>query len=302
MPPLTAASQTLYGSTLVGGEDGDLRSLRAWINTMYPTADILLQRDSSRRSKPWFFLEHVDDKFQDRGRGWHDQLRTWKIHLVSEGPQQGSPATPATLHGTRRVLDMIVARLTTERVVPRYAYNLTYPPPRASYIATGGTFPGGAHRFGITAIDWEGRETLLSEPELALTVSNGTTRIFLQVPNWPTQQPLAHLYWVWHRVGATDPWAPIGSVAPVVNQRYSTEIEVGPALTPVARDPLPTECRLRLGYLKVQDAQATMSESFLDDNAFHGFVTLRALSRSYHVRPVAPPLNGIATAINMEVV
>lgn len=275
----------------------DLRSWRSWLNAMYPQAVIHVQRNTARIGKPWFYLEIVDERMLDRGRAYHDMIRTMHLHLVSEGAVEGQAAAPESFWKTREVLDHLCQRLNEERVVPAYLFGHHYPLPVATFrdvYAGVAQYPIGAAQYAVSAVNSNGEETLPSAP---LDVANTTAgkRLFLVISDWPRSGAIATHYRVYFRRTSSDPWvnilyASVGQArrrgVAVINRTQTTEIEIPltsltAGIPNLNHDP-PQTSRVRYGHLKVQDASVSMTESSLIDDAFHGFVKVRYASHSSH--------------------
>lgn len=279
----------------------DLRSLRSWLNAIYPSATIHVQRNTARIGKPWFYVEIVDERMLDRGRAYHDMVRTAHLHLISEGAVEGQAAAPETFWRTRDVLDHLCERLNEERVVPAYLFSHRYPMPAATFrdVYAGVTqYPIGAGQYAVSAVNSSGEETLPSAPLDVVNTTPGK-RLFLIVSDWPRSGAIATHYRVYFRRTSSDPWVnilyvPVGQArrngVAIVNRTQTTEIEVPLTsltanLPNLDHDP-PQTSRVRYGHLKVQEASVTMTESTLIDDAFHGFLKIKYSSHSpHHFRP-----------------
>lgn len=249
---------------------------------MYPDSAIHVQRNIARTDKPYFYIEHVSDQFTDRGKNYHDVLRTLRIHLITEGAVVNSP-TSDVYWKTREVLSFLQDRLLQERVIPHYFYNLHYPS-AATTLRSGGAFPAGERQFAVSAITNTG-ETLPSMPINA--VIPASKRLIVLAGNWPTQNPIASSYRVYSRLVSTDPWTcvkeqNISLRDGTLQGNSTTEIEIT-SLSDLGHA-APTTCRVRHGYMKVQEATMTLTESVMLDDAFHGYVQIKAFCHSYHPR------------------
>ena len=276
----------------------DIRSLRTWLNSMYPDAPIHLQRNAAKIGKPYFYLEHVDDRFTDRGRGWHDVLRTFNIHLVTEGNHVNSP-TSDIYWKTREVLDYLQNRLLEERVVQHYFYNLAYPTPGVT-LRAGGSFTPGTRDFAVTALCGD-QQTLIS-PHVTINVTS-SKKVFVLVPHWPTQNPIADSYRVWTRVNSAASWICVkeGALAlqdGTIQGASSTELQVT-SLTNLNRT-LSTTCRIPHGGMKVQEAAVTLTESIMLEDAFHGALRFKMFCHSYHHRPGTSILSDVAVSTTIN--
>lgn len=283
----------------------DLRSLRSWIGSMYPDAVIHIQRNTARIGKPWFFIEQSDERYQDRGSGYHEYLRTFLIHLVSEGVEN-TPA-PEMLWKTRGVLDYICEEAVTKRVIPAYLYNTPYPRPQVT-TRTGTTIAAGTHRFAVTVTTTDGQESMLS-PEVVATVAAPKRSVVLLVPIWQPGYGAIRYVRVYYRDTATANWRNILLVdratqtSPVViipdSPTHTLEVPI-PALNVDLQHDAPQTSRLRNGFLKVQEASVQVSESTMLDDMHHGFVRLRLLSRSHHTRRPASTITQITTSATIS--
>jgi hypothetical protein len=250
---------------------------------MYPDSAIHVQRNAARTDKPYFYLEHINDQYTDRGRNYHDVLRTMRIHLITEGNAVNSP-TSDVYWRTREVLDFLANRLQEERVIPHYFYNLVYPSVAVT-LRSGGSFPSGTRQFAITALTSGGDESLLSMP-VNYDVPGGK-RLIVLAGNWPSQSPFASAYRVYTRESAGQSWTCVAEQSiwlrdGTLQGNSTTEIEIT-SLSSLGHTP-PTTCRIRHGYMKVQEATMNITESMMLEDAFHGYVQLKALCHSYHRR------------------
>lgn len=276
----------------------DVRSLRSWLNAAYPDAVIHVQRNLVDSGKPYFFIEHVEERFVDRGRGYHDVLRTFRIHLMSKGASAQAPA-PDIYWKTREVLDYILDRCLEERVIPSYQYNLVYPTPTAT-VRSGGSMNPGAYQFAVTSVNDQDDESLLSLPS-SVTVAVPNRDIYVLIPNWPNGSPLGSKYRVYYRPNANTAWAAVKEVPVSVTATtaFTTEARVTSVAAIDAQQP-PTTSRMRHGFLKIQEATMMLNESIMVDDEFRGFVQIKALSHSYHRRATAATMSDveISTTIN----
>lgn len=283
----------------------DLRSLRSWLGSMYPEAVIHIQRNTSRIGKPWFLIEQVDERYRDRGVGFHEYERTFHLHLVSEGAE-GTPA-PEILWKTRGVLDYICDEAVTKRVIPAYLYNTPYPRPQVT-ARTGTTIAAGTHRFAVTVTTTDGQESMLS-PEVVATVAAPKRDVALLVPIWQPGYGAVRYVRVYYRATATADWRNILLVdratqtTPVViipdSPTHTLEVPVAALNVDLQHDP-PQTSRLRNGFLKVIEASVRMSESTILDDAHHGMVRLRVSSRTHHTRQPAATINQITTSATIS--
>ena len=285
----------------------DLRSIRSWINGIYPDAVIHVQRNTARIGKPWFYLEMIDERMQDRGRGYHDMMRTASLHLITEGAAEGVGPAPEFFWRTREVLDHLCDRLNQDRVIPAYLFNLHYQAPMATF-RSGGTYPIGAAQYAVSAVNSNGVESLPSMPINVVSTEAGK-RLFLVIADWPRGASLAVEYRIYFRATQSEPWTNIllverGSArrhgVTVINRTKTTEVEI--PLTSLTQnvpnlehDP-PQGSRQRYGSLKVQEASLSMSESTMLDDAFHGFIKIKYASHSPHVFQPSPIILGSATS------
>src|SRR4051812_37911198 len=96
----------------------DMRSVRSWLNQMYPNVPILVQRNAQKTKKSFFFLQDAREKFEDQGSAFFSTNRTIHMHLVTEGPSIKNPGSTDAFWKTTQVLNFLRDRLLRERVIP----------------------------------------------------------------------------------------------------------------------------------------------------------------------------------------
>jgi hypothetical protein len=272
---------------------------------MYPDAVIHVQRNVARIGKPWFFIEQADERYQDKGIGYHEYLRTFMLHLVSEG-KEGS-AAPEILWKTRAVLDYLCEEAVTKRVIPSYAYNAPYPRPKAT-VRSGGSVPVGTHEFAVTLTDLDGQETLVSGSVEATTTS-GRQNVVLLLPIWANGTGGYRYVRVYYRANSGDAWRNIALIdratqtSPAIiipeSRSHTLEVPIGALNVDLQHDP-PQTSRVRNGFLKVVEATVNMTESTVMDDAHHGYVRLRLVSRTHHVREPASTINQVSFSASIQ--
>lgn len=271
----------------------DIRSVRTWLNQMYPDVDILIQRNASHQKKSYFFIQDSREKFEDTGRGFYTTMRTVNIHLVTEGITPSNPGSTEPYWRTLRVLNFLRDRLLRERVIPQFIYNSQWFPPVA-WTKPGGILPAGTYELATTSVDVYDKESLLSE-STAVTIG-ATEKLFLSLTNWPYGRPLNKQIVVYLKINPTT-WQAIKVIPTTITDRGSFVNEIT-SLTPLAGPRVPpTSSKQWMGYLKIDQATANMVESIQIDDAFHGFLTIVFRSRAPQMIRSAAPINTVGNTI-----
>lgn len=275
----------------------DIRSVRSWLNKMYPNIEILVQRNAQHKKKSYFFVQDAKERFEDQGKAFFNTVRTVNIHLITEGKTPSNPNSDDAYWKTRACIDYLRDRLLRERVIPQYLYHQPWFP-IVSWQKTGGTLAAGTYELACTSVDKFDKESLLGSSTSIVVGAN--KRLFLALANWPRGHPLNKQLVVYYRTGSTQPWKAIKVVGTDINDQGSTVTEITSfaPLSPV-RNP-PTTSKQWMGYLKVESATANMMESILVDDAFHGFVNVTFRSRAPQMFHTMPPLNTASTKITVS--
>jgi hypothetical protein len=277
----------------------DVKSVRGWLHGLYPDVPILMQRNVQGTPKPFFFLEDVSEAYTDRGRGYHEDQRTLRVHLVWSEPKTAD-ARQEVYWRLKGVLGFLKELLVTRRVIPRWLYGCAYPAPAVSVLGTvdgGPGLPVGDHELCLTGVTADGLETLPSAV-VAAPVIDGTSRYLISVAHWPRGLPLAAELRLWWRPTPDLAWAPV-ALQPINPNGYMTTFEVSD-LTPLGPALLPTSSRVPSGYLKVTDATYFMAESGSDDDAFFGWVQFRCTARSPHVFDPVPVMGSLTADLGND--
>lgn len=275
----------------------DIRSVRSWLNAMYPDVDILVQRNAQHQKKSYFFIQDAREKFEDTGKGFFNTVRTVNIHLITEGKSIANPTSDDAYWKTRGVIDYLRDRLLRERVIPQFLYNMSWFPVTA-WTKSGGAMAAGTYEFACTSIDRFDKESLLSSVQSVTVGAN--QKLFLALTNWPLGNPLNKELVVYHRTASNQPWKAIKVVPMDLDGLGSTVTEItslvplGPVQNP------PVTSKQWMGYLKVDTCTASMMESIMVDDAFHGFVNVTFRSRAPQMFRTLPPLNTAGTTISVS--
>lgn len=266
----------------------DIRSIRGWLNAIYPDAPILVQRNVVPLPKSYFFIQDQTDQYQDQGSGYYNNLRTIRLHLITEGNSASNPGLD-TYWKTKAVIDGLAARLNRYRVINSYLYNWSYLEPTVYSLGTGtGTFADGTYHLGVTALDFQGKETMISE-ENTFVETLPLRRFFVSIPNWPLGLPFAASYNLYTRANPSAPWQLVQNIPSDINNTGNTTVELTSLATTNVTPP--TTSKTFFGHLKVQEATCTMTEAMNVDDAFHGYVTLKFLSRNPRYKSAGPTMN-----------
>lgn len=271
----------------------DIRSVRSWLNDMYPDIPILVQRNASKEKKSYFFLQDAREKFEDQGRAFFNTVRTVNIHLVTEGLSAVNPNADDAYWKTKRVCDYLRDRLLRERVIPQFLYNEAWFPV-VGWTKAGGALSAGSYELACTSVDKYDKESLLSSSS-TIVVAAGE-RLFLALTDWPRGHPLDKELVIYYRTGPSNPWQAIKVVPTVLSDQGSTVTEIT-SFAPLAptRNP-PTTSKQWMGYLKVETAVSSMFESIQVDEAFHAYVNVTFRSRAPQMFRTYPPINTAAVS------
>lgn len=273
----------------------DIRSVRSWINSMYPNVPILVQRNAQHDKKSYFFLQDAREKHEDTGRGLTSMLRTINVHLVTEGLTPANPNADEAYWKTKRVLDYMQARLLQERVIPQFLYNEPWFPPIA-WKKPGGAMTAGTHTLAVTSIDAYNKESLLSSP-VTVTVANGD-HLYLTITNWPLGRPMAKEYVIYRRTSTSPDVYQAIKVIPITFAEWMSTSSELTSLAPLAGPRVPPATSKQwMGWLKIDTATTNMVESISVDDAFHGFLNVTFRSRRPQTWKPAPPLTRATTTM-----
>jgi hypothetical protein len=275
----------------------DVRSVRSWLNQMYPDVDILIQRNAQHQKKSYFFIQDAREKFEDTGKGFFNTVRTINIHLITEGKSIDNPASDDAYWKTRAVIDYLRDRLLRERTIPQFLYNMSWFPV-VGWTKSGGALTAGTYELACTSIDRFDKESTLSGSQMITVGAN--EKLYLALANWPLGNPLNKSLVVYHRTASDQPWKAIKVVPMDLEGSGSTVTEITSfaPLDPV-RNP-PTSSKQWMGYLKVDTCNASMMESIMVDDAFHGFVNVTFRSRAPQMFRTVPRLNTASTTISVS--
>lgn len=275
----------------------DIRSVRSWVNQMYPDVPILVQRNASKEKKSYFFIQDAREKFEDQGRGFFNTVRTVNIHLVTEGRSTANPTADDAYWKTHRVCDHLRDRLLRERVIPQYLFNESWFP-IVGWTKAGGALSAGSYELACTSVDRFDKESLLSSSQVFTVGAN--KKLFLALTNWPLGNPLNKQLVVYYRTNSAQPWKAIKVVSMDLEGLGSTVTEITSfaPLSPV-RNP-PVSSKQWMGYLKVDTCTASMTESIQVDDVFHGYVNVTFRSRAPQMFRTMPPINTADTTISVS--
>lgn len=273
----------------------DLRSVRAWLNQMYPDVPILVQRNANVMKKSYFFIQGSSEKFEDTGRGFTNVIRTVNIHLVTEGISPQNPGSQDPYWKTLQVMDFLRDRLMQDRVIPQFLFNDSWFPP-VTWTKTGGTMTVQTIQLACTSIDAYDKESMLSSAQTVSLLAGD--RLFVTLTNWPKGRPMAKSFVVYLKTGST--WTAIRTAPATFVQDGATTIELLD-LTPLGpvRNP-PSTSKQWLGYLKVDTATTNMTESVQLDDTYHGYLNLIFRSRRPERWKPAAPINTAPVTVSVD--
>ena len=274
----------------------DIRSIRSWLNALYPDVDILVQRNQQQKSKKSYFLiQDARERYEDAGRAYFNTLRTVNIHLITEGKSATSPSDD-TYWKTSQVVSFLRDKLLRDRVVPQFIFNEGWYPP-VCWTKPGGALTGGTYEFAATSVDRYDKESLISQP-VEVVVTTGQ-KLFMALTLWPRGHPLNKGHVIYRRTAPDQPWKAILEVPTVLSDQGSQVVEVTDLsfLAP-DRNP-PTSSKQYMGHLKVDMATSSIFESNLTDDAFHGMVAVTFRSRAPQKFRSFAPVNSVGTEITV---
>lgn len=251
----------------------ELRSLRGWLNGMYPGRTIWITRPTTEFERPAFTLSQVVPRVPtDFGRGFGVQYQTsYQIEVLGVDFWQ-----------TKREVAEISERLLTSLLVPLYLYSWQYPSPSVEVVPGGGALPAGDVSVIVTAVNSWDEESLGSEP-VVVTVPAGAAVNVLIAP-WPRQSRVAEEFRVYAGASGSEqlqvevadlPASPVSTVVPLTS--------VGAGASP------PTASVFFYRFMRVESVETELLEHPSKDGVFNGYVLARLQTLSQRVlAPVWP--------------
>ncbi len=171
-------------------DEHELRSLRRWLNEFATVSgrDIYLQRAPADFARPAYVLKEVDRNPVDRGRSFTMDEVDWQIEILS-----------IDFWAMKREIQEIRQRFLQSTRIPLYLWGWQYPDIYIEELSGQGSLPAGEVSVGVSAVNHEGEESLVSST-VQVTVAAGSAVRVSWTP-WPRGVPVAKEYRVY--AGAT---------------------------------------------------------------------------------------------------
>lgn len=273
-------------------DEHELRSIRRWMNQMVTVngRDIHLQRAPGEFERPAYVLKEVDRKVVDRGRSMTMDQTDWQIEVLAK-----------TFWDVKREVAEIRQRLLQVSRIPLYLWGWSPPDIWLEELPGAGSLPAGEVSAGITAVNNEDEESMLSTTAQITVALNSAVRV-VWTP-WPRSVPVAKEFNVYAGAATTETLE-VAAVA-VPGTRKSFVFTDLAALAGGGASPPSSSIFFANRYLRVpedQVASRTMEHPALDD-VFNGFITFRTEVESVRIaRPGVIPDREIGTVtIDLEV-
>lgn len=255
---------------LLDWAEHELRSIRSWLNTMYPSDTIWITRPDANFSRPALRItETAPREWQDQGRLLQQAIGNWQIEVL-EGSEDDINSSE-NLWATRRKTSTITNKLLMSRLIPLYLWRWQYLEPQAQEVVGTGSIPAGQVSVRVSAINYEDEESLASEPVTVDVGANAALEIL--IPPWPRSVPVAKEFAVYAgALGAEEKQV----VVPRADGPVGTMVSI-PSL--VSGDPPPTDSRFfSLRFMRIDQVESETLEHPEMDGVFNGFVSLRTLT------------------------
>lgn len=164
-------------------DEHEMRSVRRWLNQFVTVSgkDIWLQRPPADFDRPAYVLKEIDRQPVDRGRSFTMDEVDWQIEILTED-----------FWTTKREVAEIRQRFLQSTRIPLYLWGWQYPDIYIEELLGQGSLPAGEVSVGISAVNHEGEESLLSNT-VQITVAAGSAVRVSWTP-WPRGVPVAKEY------------------------------------------------------------------------------------------------------------
>jgi hypothetical protein len=264
-------------------DEHEIRSLRRWLNQMVTVngRDIFLQRAPADFTRPAYVLKEIDRNPVDRGRSLTMDETDWQIEILTED-----------FWDTKRQVAEIRQRLLQVGRVPLYLWGWQYPDITIEELPGLGSLPAGQVSVGVSAVNHEDEESLLSNT-VQLTVALDSAIRVSWTP-WPRAVPVAKEYRVY--AGVLDAETLETTVADP-GSRLSVFHDIT-SLVGGGASPPTSSVFFANRYLRVphNQVQSRMMEHPAADGVFNGIVSFRTLVESVRIaQPGIAPVREIGT-------
>lgn len=264
-------------------DDHELRSIRRWLNEFATVngKDIWLTRPPGDFTRPAYVIKETERMPMDRGRSMTVSDADWQIEILDIDFNQ-----------TRQTVAEIRQRLLQVLRIPLYLYGWQYPDIYLEELPGVGSLPAGEVSVGVTAVNNESEESLMSKTEQITVALNSAIRV--SWTPWPRGVPVAKEYNVYAGALAseTKEAGPIASPGSRVNVFQTITSLAGGGATPPS-----SSVFFANRYMRV-DPSFTRSRTLEHpsaDDVFNGFVNFRTMVES--VRIAQPGLTKVEQPI-----
>lgn len=274
----------------------ELRSLRGWLNGMFPGRPIYITRPTVAFDRPAFMLKRSAPKqFEDRGTGFgvHATSNFQIENLVEQDeddPVQG-------FWTAQRECTEISERLLTARVVPLYLYGWQYPPAVLEVLPGAGSLSAGELSVIVTGISHEDEESL--GEAVSVTVADGDA-VRIWISPWPRQSAVAKEFRVYAGASGSEMQE---AVVPVPDP--ASPVAISHDLAALAGGGSPysdlTGSRFFYRFMCVDSCSTEVLEHPETDGVFNGFVSVTMSVLSQRRLPFGRPLEDVSIS-DLEVV
>lgn len=267
----------------------ELRSLRGWLNSMFPGRKIFIYRPTTEFERPALTLSQATPRQPTNlGRGFgHRWEVTYQIEVLGSGDTVGD-----AFWSTRRELDQISGRLLTTQLIPLYLYSWQYPSPKVEVVPGGGALPAGDVSVVVTAVNAQDEESLGSEA-VEVTVPAGAGLNVL-IPPWPRQSGVAEVFRVYAGAAGSEELQVEVTDLPASEGRAVSTVVPLMALGNGAAPPASSIFFYR--FMRVDSVETEILEHPSTDGLFNGFVRVRVHTHSQAEFEAAWPVGDIAIA------
>lgn len=257
----------------------ELRSLRRFLNTLYPDLAIYISRPEAPFERPALFLkESAPRRFEDRGRGLGVLSEaSWQIEVLG-----------VDYWGTKRDVAKISSNLLHRMLVPLYLWGWRYPPPEVVETVAGGSLPAGELSIAVTAVDVDDKESLAEA--VAVTVPAAGSSVRLRISPWPRQSGVAVKYRVYAGAEGEE------KLALTIDDVGADPMPVEALLTALpapAAPALPDSSVMFFRFMRVEGVQTDFLEHPQIDGVFNGIISLQTSVLSQRYFPGAPVVEEI---------
>lgn len=234
----------------------ELRSLRKWLNEMFPGRPIFIHRPEAAFDRPALTLaEVVPRQFDEMGRGFGVNAQaTWQIEVLG-----------SDFWATKREVAQISERLLTKLLIPFYLWSWRYPTPTVSVLTGDGALSAGSVSVIVTAVNAEDEESL---GESVVTAVSADDALEILIAPWPRQSGVAEGFRIY--AGAVGSEKLEAEVTPTAGSPTSV-LHVLTNLAGSGASP-PTSSVFFYRFMRVESVETEILEHPDDDGIFNGFI------------------------------